>query len=200
MIVWRASLDCTAYTVKQFPKARGPEIALAGRSNVGKSSLLNKLVGQKLAHVSAAPGMTRSVNFFSVQAATPFTLVDLPGFGFASRSRDERDSWAKLIESYVGQREELALVVHLVDIRHGLLGKDRELQEWLRALEVPVQVVFTKADKIARGKRRGLIMQYVENGLCSWNLPLACSVNEPETIEALKAQVELYLSAALENV
>lgn len=88
-------------------------------------------------------------------------------------------------------------MVHLVDIRHGLLDKDRELQEWLKALDVPMQVVFTKADKIAKTKRKSVIMKYVETGLYSWNLPLACSVDEPATIEALKAQIDLYLTTAL---
>ncbi len=196
MTSWSATLEATAFLTKQFPKATGVEIALAGRSNVGKSSLLNCLVGQRLAHVGSAPGKTRSVNFFHVDCSCPFTLVDLPGFGFASRSKDERAGWAKLIENYVMRRDELILVVHLVDLRHGLLAKDRELQEWLHALEIPVQVVFTKADKIARSKRKGLIMQYVEAGLFSWNLPLACSVNEPATVDAFREQIELYLANA----
>lgn len=196
MIVWKASLSCTAYTVQQIPAGEKTEIALAGRSNVGKSSLLNRLIGQKLAHVSSAPGLTRSINFFDVQAEHPFVLVDLPGFGFASRSKDERNMWASMIEKYISRRPQLALVIHLVDIRHGLLDKDRELQLWLKSLGKNIQVVFTKADKIAKTKRRSLILQYVEKGLYSWNLPLACSVNELESIDALKAQIELYLASA----
>ena len=197
MITWKALLRCTAYRIQQFPAGSLPEVALAGRSNVGKSSLLNKLAGQKLARVSSEPGMTRSVNFFDVQAPHPFTLVDLPGFGYAPRSKDERKGWASLVEGYIERRGTLALVVHLVVIRHGLLDKDRELQEWLKALDVPMQVVFTKADKIAKTKRKSVIMKYVETGLYSWNLPLACSVDEPATIEALKAQIDLYLTTAL---
>lgn len=197
MTSWKASLTATAYTSQQFPAGNLPEIALAGRSNAGKSSLLNKLVGQRLAHVSASPGKTRSVNFFDVKAPHEFTLVDLPGFGFASRSKGERNSWAKLIENYIQRREELVLVIHLVDIRHGLLDKDRELQEWLRSIGVPMQIVFTKADKIAKSKRKSLILNYVDAGLYSWTLPLACSVEEPDTIEALRAQIDKYLETAL---
>ena len=197
MSVWKAELVATAYTAKQFPTGTLPEIALAGRSNVGKSSLLNKLVGKKIAHVSSSPGMTRSVNFFSVTAPEPFVLVDLPGFGYAARSKNERGGWAQLIESYIEHREELALVVHLIDIRHGLLAKDRELQEWLSALGVPILCVFTKADKIAKTKRRGLISGYLDKKIFSWGLPLACSIEEPETIEALKAQIESYLQETL---
>jgi len=197
MSVWKAKLVATAYSPKQFPAGDLPEIALAGRSNVGKSSLLNKLVGQKIAHVSASPGMTRSVNFFSVTAPDPFTLVDLPGFGYAARSKSERGDWAKLIENYIECREKLALVVHLIDIRHGLLTKDRELQEWLSALGVPILCVFTKADKIAKTKRRALINTYLDQKIFSWGLPLACSVEEPETVEALKVQIESYLHEVL---
>jgi len=197
MSVWKAKLTCTAYETKQFPAGNLPEIALAGRSNVGKSSLLNKLVGQKMAHVSASPGMTRSVNFFAVQASRPFVLVDLPGYGYAARSRDERGGWAKLIESYIERREELALVVHLIDIRHGLKDTDRKLQEWLTDLGVPVLSVFTKADKIAKTKRRSTINGYLDDKIYSWGLPLAVSVDEPETIEALRGQIESYLEQAL---
>ena len=197
MSVWKAKLTCTAYKPQQFPAGSLPEIALAGRSNVGKSSLLNKLVGQKMAHVSSSPGMTRSVNFFDVQAPRPFVLVDLPGYGYASRSKDERGDWAKLITQYIERREELALVVHLVDIRHGLKDKDRELQEWLADLGVPVLCVFTKADKIAKTKRRSTINGYFDTKIYSWGLPLAVSVDEPETIESLRGQIESYLDEAL---
>ena len=197
MSVWKANLICTAYTAQQFPAGKLPEIALAGRSNVGKSSLLNKLVGQKVAHVSASPGMTRSVNFFDVQAPHPFVLVDLPGYGYAARSRTERGDWAKLIESYIERREDLALVVHLIDIRHGLKDTDRKLQEWLTDLGVPVLSVFTKADKIAKTKRRSTINGYLDTKIYSWGLPLAVSVDEPETIEALRGQIESYLEQAL---
>lgn len=193
---WKARLLCTAYREQQFPAEELPEIALAGRSNVGKSSLLNKLVGQKVAHVSSAPGMTRSVNFFGVQAPRPFVIVDLPGFGYAARGKNERDSWAKLIGNYVERRENLLLVVHLIDIRHGLLKKDRELQEWLTALGIPLLCVFTKADKIAKTKRRSLISGYLDEKIFSWGLPLAVSVEEPETIEELRRQIENYLDQA----
>ncbi|MDY3868822.1 MAG: ribosome biogenesis GTP-binding protein YihA/YsxC [Pyramidobacter sp.] len=197
---WRAALKCTAFTPQQFPPVNLPEIALAGRSNVGKSSLINKLIQQKLAHVSATPGKTRSVNFFDVTAPHPFTLVDLPGFGHAARSKDEKGGWASLIERYITRRESLVLVVHLVDIRHGLLAKDRELQQWLKDIDMPVLTCFTKADKIARTKRKPLVMEYVKQGLYSWTIPPACSVSEPETIEAVKEQIDLYLSQIQDEI
>lgn len=199
MIKWKVELICTAYKPQQFPMSELPEIAIAGRSNVGKSSLLNKLAGQKLAHVSASPGRTRSVNFFKVEAPHSFTLVDLPGFGYATRSKAERNEWGKLINLYIEKREELALVLHLVDIRHGLMSKDRELQEWLRDLGVPMLVVFTKSDKIAKSKRKALIQKYIDDRLYSWTLPLACSIEEPQTIDALKVQIDQYLDSVLKT-
>lgn len=198
MSVWKARLICTAYTERQFPPGALPEIALAGRSNVGKSTLLNRLVGQKLARVGSSPGMTRSVNFFQVDAPRPFAIVDLPGYGYAERGRGERNAWSRLVEDYVGRREELALVVHLVDIRHGLKESDVRLQEWLSALGVPMQCVFTKADKIAKTKRRAAVNGYIDKKIYSWGLPLPVSADEPETIDALRVQIESYLERALD--
>lgn len=194
MINWKAQLEATAFTKQQFPLSSRPEIAFVGRSNVGKSSLINKLIGQKLAHVSSTPGKTRSINFFRVQAPHEFTLVDLPGFGYASRSKGERRSWADLIETYLASRRGLALIVHLVDLRHGLLENDSVFQEWAKNLQVPLQVVFTKADKIARSKRKGLAMTYVRSGMLSWGAPVICSINEPDSIEALKLHLDQYLA------
>lgn len=190
---WQAQLRVTAFTPEQIPPAEGPEIAFVGRSNVGKSTLLNGLMGQKLAHVSSKPGKTRSINFYSVEAGRKFTLVDLPGFGYAALSRSERESWNRLIGDFLSTRGALRLIVHLVDIRHGLLAKDVDFQEWSRNLETPVFVVFTKADKISSGKRSGLVRQYVSAGLRSWDKPLVCSNQEPKTIEALRNFIETFL-------
>ncbi len=193
MSVWRAGLICTAYTPRQFPAGNLPEIALAGRSNVGKSSLLNALVGRRVARVGASPGMTRSVNFFKVDAPTPFVLVDLPGYGYAARAKGERGGWAGLIENYVVRRKELALVVHLIDIRRGPMESDAGLQEWLSGLGVPALCAFTKADKVARTKRRAAIGGCLDEKIRSWRVPLAVSAEEPETVEALRAQIESFL-------
>lgn len=164
---WKASLEATCFSVSQLPSEGGPEVAVAGRSNVGKSTLINALLGTKLAHVGATPGKTRSINFYSVQAVVPFRLVDLPGYGYASRSKAERGEWSRLIASYVERRTTLRLVCHLVDFRHGLLENDRVLQEWLGECGKPTLVVFTKADKISRGRHRPLLQQYVKDGLRS---------------------------------
>ncbi|HOI81018.1 MAG TPA: ribosome biogenesis GTP-binding protein YihA/YsxC [Synergistales bacterium] len=168
---WEAFLAATCFSSDQFPPSRGPEIAFAGRSNVGKSTFINGLIRTPLAHVSSTPGKTRSINFYRVDHGEGFCLVDLPGFGFANRARSERDSWAKLIEKYITRRESLALLVHLVDFRHGLLENDRKLQEWATEQSVPVQVVFTKIDKIPRGRWPSFLRSY--------SVPQVSTVTDP---------------------
>ena len=157
------------------------EIAIAGRSNVGKSSLINALLNTKLAKTGSTPGKTRSINFYNVEFFAPqkqkkfFRLVDLPGYGYAARSKSERNEWQNLISSYMRNRTNLKLVCHLVDFRHGLLNNDRELQEWLKSQGKNIFVVFTKADKISRGKWRKTLMQYVKDGLYSTDVPIITS-------------------------
>ena len=191
---WKASLEATCFSVSQLPSEGGPEVAVAGRSNVGKSTLINALLGTKLAHVGATPGKTRSINFYSVQAVVPFRLVDLPGYGYASRSKAERGEWSRLIASYVERRTTLRLVCHLVDFRHGLLENDRVLQEWLGKCGKPTLVVFTKADKISRGRHRPLLQQYVKDGLRSVDVPLITSGDSRSGIEELRSFIEQFLN------
>lgn len=124
-----------------------PEIAFCGRSNVGKSSLLNRLVRRRsLARVSNTPGRTREINFFRVNGQ--FLLADLPGYGFARVSKAVRAQWQPLIESYFANAATLRGVVHLVDARHDPTPDDVQMAEWLAALGVPVLIVATKADKL----------------------------------------------------
>ncbi len=193
---WKATLEATCFSVSQLPPEGAPEIAVAGRSNVGKSTLINALLGTKLAHVGATPGKTRSINFYSVQAAVPFRLVDLPGYGYASRSKAERNEWSRLIASYVERRRALRLVCHLVDFRHGLLGNDRALQEWLGECGKALLVVFTKADKIARGRHRVMLQQYVKAGLRSIDVPVVTSGEGRSGIEELKGFIDRFLSGS----
>ncbi|MCA9751515.1 MAG: YihA family ribosome biogenesis GTP-binding protein [Gemmatimonadetes bacterium] len=134
----------------QLPEARLPEIAVSGRSNVGKSSLLNVLFGRKqLARVSQRPGKTREINFFRV--ADRFHLVDLPGYGYAKVPLEMRRRWMKLMERYLESREQLAGIVQLVDLRHGPSKQDVEMLEWLQASGRPALLVATKSDKLKRG-------------------------------------------------
>ena len=191
---WKTRVEATSFNVPQFPPEGVPEIAVAGRSNVGKSTLINALLGTKLAHVGATPGKTRSINFYAVEAGLRnFRVVDLPGYGYAARSRTERKEWSQLTSAYVEKRKSLILVCHLVDFRHGMLANDRMLQEWLEECERPVMVLFTKADKIARGRRRALLQQYVRDGLKSVDVPIITSGEERAGIDELRNFLERYL-------
>jgi len=139
------------FELKQLPKDRMPQIAFAGRSNVGKSSLLNRVVGQKnMAKVSGTPGKTRSLNFFQVN--DNYYLVDLPGYGYAKVSREMRKDWGKLIEDYLGRSEKVAGLVLLLDCRRDPTEQDIQLLSWLRERNIPALVMVTKTDKLTRDK------------------------------------------------
>lgn len=134
---------------RQLPRDGLPQIAFSGRSNVGKSSLINTLLNRrKLAQTSGTPGKTRLLNFYLINQA--FYFVDLPGYGYARVAQTEREQWRRLIEGYVKKNPALAGVVALVDSRIGITESDRQLLEWLEVLETPVIVVATKADKLSR--------------------------------------------------
>lgn len=136
----------------QLPRTVWPEIAFAGRSNVGKSSVINRLLCRRtLAHTSSTPGRTRTINFYQVN--NQFLLVDLPGYGYARVSHAQKEAWLGLVESYLTRRAQLRGVIHIVDARHPPTRQDQELQAFLGAAAVPSLVVLTKADKVARGQR-----------------------------------------------
>lgn len=131
------------------PTTSLPEVAFAGRSNVGKSSLLNRLVRRKaFARVSRTPGRTREINFFEVNRQ--FILVDLPGYGYARVSRDARAEWKPLIETYLRQTDQLRGIVQLLDVRHDPTDDDRAMLDFLADLEIPTIVVLTKIDKLQK--------------------------------------------------
>lgn len=195
-----ARVEATCFNPGQLLPSSIPEIAVAGRSNVGKSSLINALLGTKLAKVGQTPGKTRSINFYRVNTSSgEFRLVDLPGYGYAKRSRDERNDWQKLVESYMRDRETLGLVLHLVDFRHGMLKNDRELQEWLRVMGANIFVVFTKADKIARGKWRTLREGYVREGMYSYDVPVITSSEKREGVNDLRKFIVVYLQKIIKE-
>lgn len=160
-------LIISAARPQQFPQElpEGPsEIAFLGRSNVGKSSLLNKLVGQtRLAFTSARPGCTQLINFFRIDDATRF--VDLPGYGYARVSLEERASWKQLIESYLVERKNLALSLLLVDARRGWMDMDLELKSWLEFHNRRYQVIATKVDKLKSGNQRKVGLAAVQKEL-----------------------------------
>ncbi|ADW17964.1 ribosome biogenesis GTP-binding protein YsxC [Desulfobulbus propionicus DSM 2032] len=142
----------SAHAIGQLPAPVYPDIAFAGRSNVGKSSLLNRLVDRSnLVKTSSKPGKTQSLNYFLVEES--LYLVDLPGYGYAQVSQQTRQSWQGLITEYVTTRSTLACVVVIIDLRHELKQLDRELVDWLRYLDTPYLPVYTKADKLSRNQQ-----------------------------------------------
>lgn len=146
-----AEYSLTAVKPSQYPQDDLPEIALVGRSNVGKSSFINAVAGRKsLARISGQPGKTRTLNFYKLNGA--FYLVDLPGYGFARVSQSAKKQWAVMIETYLHERQQLCFIIQLVDIRHEPTADDVQMYEWLREYDAPRAVVATKADKISRGR------------------------------------------------
>ncbi|MGN0072480.1 MAG: ribosome biogenesis GTP-binding protein YihA/YsxC [Coriobacteriales bacterium] len=139
-------------TSKQLPKGVLPEVAVCGRSNVGKSSLLNKLMFRKnLAKVSSKPGKTATVNFYEIDKK--INLVDLPGYGFAAKAKTEKERWSELIDGYFDQERPFAMVLSLVDIRHEATKLDIAMMSYLLSRELPFAVVLTKADKLSRNQQ-----------------------------------------------
>lgn len=152
MTVRSAKFILSLDRLRPFPGQGLPEIAMAGKSNVGKSSMINSVLGNsKLARISSAPGKTRLINFFKVN--DQFWLVDLPGYGFAKAPKAERDRWAAMIEGYLQGSEHLKRVLHLVDIRHEPTRDDQMMVEYLRHYDIPFTVVATKADKLSKAAR-----------------------------------------------
>ncbi len=148
----QAIFEIGAASPQQFPEPTLPEIAFAGRSNVGKSSLLNTLVGTKqLARVSTTPGKTQEINFYRIDES--FRFVDLPGYGYAKTSQQRRRSWGKLITTYFDSGRPLAMVVHLIDSRLTLQDSDARVLRMFIEGGFPVQVVLTKIDKLKQGER-----------------------------------------------
>lgn len=144
------------------PEPKLPEIAFAGRSNVGKSSLLNRLVRRKrFARVSNTPGRTREINFFVVNQQ--FVLVDLPGYGYARISKEKRAEWRPLIEGYLRSSPELRGIVQLLDVRHDPTGDDRQMLEFLAKLGIPTLFALTKTDKLRQAQRAARLRELKED-------------------------------------
>ena len=152
MIVKRADFITSMKDYGDYATKGCPEVAFAGKSNVGKSSMINKITNRsKLARTSATPGKTRLINVYQVNGEINF--IDLPGYGFAKVSKAEKLSWGKMMQDYFARTEDLCHVFHLVDIRHEPSTEDREMNVFLRQAGIPFTVVATKADKISRGAR-----------------------------------------------
>jgi GTP-binding protein len=158
----RSSKYVTSATkASEFPPEDLPEFAFAGRSNVGKSTLLNSLVGaSKLARASNTPGRTRLLNWFEVepQKGPKIGFVDLPGFGYAKVPREMRDAWRPMVESYLTKRSTLRLVFVLIDARRGAQAEEIELLDWLGECDLPAAIIMTKTDKLGKSKRKPAAM------------------------------------------
>lgn len=151
MEVNNASLAAVGVKLEQYPTDGKPEIAFAGKSNVGKSSLINGLLNRKaLARTSSSPGKTRTINFYDVENTLYF--VDLPGYGYAKAPKTEIQKWGKMIEDYLYQRETLKSIVLLIDIRHEPGANDKMMYEWLKHYDYDIIIIATKADKIKRSQ------------------------------------------------
>lgn len=151
MIIKRAELSAVAVKSSQYPDTNIKEIAIAGRSNVGKSSLINLLLNRKsLARVSGNPGKTRTINFYDVNET--FRIVDLPGYGYAKVSKSLSRGWGEMIEEYLKNRPNLIRAIQLVDVRHPPTPLDIQMYEWMRFYNLDGIVVATKADKVSRNE------------------------------------------------
>lgn len=178
----RAQFVAGADAVGRIPAGTVAEVALAGRSNVGKSSLLNRLVGRRgLARVGRTPGRTQQINFFAVGDA--LMLVDLPGYGFAKVPLAVKAAWRRLVEAYLQDREPLRGVVVLIDGRRGVAGEDRDLIDYLAAIEVPCCIAVTKIDKLKRSERAQRLRE-IERAL-PVHAVIACSATTGEGVGEL---------------
>ena len=192
MIIKSVEFLTSAVRKEQYPPEGVPEIAFAGRSNVGKSSLINLLMNRKkLAKVSQNPGKTRTINFFTVNDS--FRIVDLPGYGYAKVPKAEAEKWGPMMEAYLSGRPDLLKVVQLVDVRHAPSAQDRQMYEYLQYYGLDGLVVATKADKVSRAElNRNLAVIRRELKLKKGDRVIPVSaLNKTGTEEVLSAMEEI---------
>lgn len=179
------TLEKIAVKTSQYPESNLDEVAMAGRSNVGKSSLINSIVGRKaLARTSSKPGKTRTINFYNIDEI--LRLVDLPGYGYAAVSHTERDKWAETINLYLTSRENLREVLLLVDFRHEPTNDDLEMYKWILEAGFTGYVIATKVDKIGKSKRQKHVKIIADKlGIKDRNLIIPYSSETKENIEKI---------------
>jgi GTP-binding protein len=192
-----AEIVASASGPEGFPRAGLPEVALLGRSNAGKSSLLNRMVGrQRLAFASSKPGTTRLLHFYRVERpGRVLLLVDLPGYGWARVSREERDRWRTLIEGYLGKRPALRACVLLQDLRREVGDDELDLAAWLAERGIPVVVALTKADKLAASPRRRRAELLAAAFGLPWARVVATSAKSGEGMAELWKAIDAVLDA-----
>jgi GTP-binding protein len=184
MIIRSAKFVCSAVTPEHYPPADLPEVAFAGRSNVGKSSLINKILNRKkLVRTSKTPGRTQLLNFFEINGIWRF--VDLPGYGYAKVPEEVRKRWRPMVEIYLTGRATMQGIVLLLDIRRMPSKEDLTLWDWLQAKEIEVIPVLTKADKLSKGKRKMQIASIAKSLACQTKALLEFSAVTGEGREAI---------------
>jgi len=190
MKITKAEYLVSAVNSKQYPKSSKLEIALVGRSNVGKSAFINKFINRKgLARTSSVPGKTQTINFYLINEAWCF--VDLPGYGYAKVSKGTKSVWGRFIDEYLHTRPHLAGIIQLVDIRHEPTADDVLMHEWLAERGLPYLAIATKADKIARSKRDNHLNTIRANlKFCSKDTLMAFSAQTGEGLERIASWVE----------
>lgn len=194
LVVKKAEFVSSFVDIKSLPTDNLPEIALVGRSNVGKSSLINKVLNRKsLAKSSSTPGKTRTLNYYLIN--DEFYIVDLPGYGFARVSKTERDKWGKLIEKYLKSREQLRGVIQLLDIRHPPTENDIMMKQYLEHYEIPILLIATKTDKVSRNeKNKNLAVIRKAFDLEDGQTPITFSAANGEGVNDVKEALEEILN------
>ncbi|HHV65901.1 MAG TPA: YihA family ribosome biogenesis GTP-binding protein [Peptococcaceae bacterium] len=194
MIFRKTEFIISAVKPEQYPEASKPELAVSGRSNVGKSSLINKFTNRKnLAKVSKTPGRTQTINFYNIN--DEWYLVDLPGYGYAKVTEQMKAQWGKMMQTYFRCRENLLGVIQLVDIRHKPTADDKLMVKMLWENEIPALIVATKADKVARGQRPKYLKIIAEElNLQNWQDIIPFSAEDGTGLEELHEAVEQIIS------
>lgn len=194
MIIKSAELETVCGVTSKLPDNQMPEFAFVGRSNVGKSSLINKLVNRKaLARTSQQPGKTQTINYFRLNDS--FYFVDLPGYGYAKVSKELQAKWGKMIERYLLKSKQLKLIFQLVDIRHEPSAGDKQMHDWIAANKLPSVVLVTKADKVSRSQiSKQLAMIRKELKLKSSDRLIACSKETGLGFDEVWRVMEEYLN------
>lgn len=194
MIIKSAELETVCGVTSKLPDNQMPEFAFVGRSNVGKSSLINKLVNRKaLARTSQQPGKTQTINYFRLNDS--FYFVDLPGYGYAKVSKELQAKWGKMIERYLLKSKQLKLIFQLVDIRHEPSAGDKQMHDWIAANKLPSIVLVTKTDKVSRSQiSKQLAMIRKELKLKASDRLIACSKETGLGFDEVWGVMEEYLN------
>lgn len=192
MIIKNPKFEISAIGPKQYPKGSLPEIVLVGKSNVGKSSFINTMLNRKnLARTSNTPGKTRQINFYNIDDV--FYFVDLPGYGFSKMSKQEKITSGKYIEEYLEKRQNIALIVHLLDIRHQPTKDDMLMYDYILRTNLPFMVITNKADKIAITKVDAEVQKIKESLGISYSIILPFSAERKIYIDKVWEEIEKFV-------